>query len=51
MSKIGIFLSVTVNFWVTMLYKIRGTGESSVFLRNTCTATSVQVVMTQKTPV
>jgi hypothetical protein len=50
MSKIGIFLSVTVIFWVTMLYKIRSTGESNMF-RNTSAATRMQVVITQKAPV
>jgi len=49
MSKIGIFLSVTVIFLVRMLYTIGGTGERSVFLRNTSTATRVHVVITQKT--
>ena len=51
MSKIGIFLSVTVIFWVTMLYKIRGTGESSMVFRNTSTTTRVHGVTKQKAPV
>lgn len=51
MSKIGIYLSVTVIFWVTMLYKIRGTGESNMLFRNTSTTTKVHVVITQKAPV
>lgn len=51
MSKIGISLSVTVIFWVTMLYKIRGTVESNMLFRNTSTATRVHVIITQKAPV